>query len=57
MDAIARLTSNGRVSVPLAVREALGLRAGDDVHFRIEGDEVLLARTVEALEERTAWRA
>ncbi len=54
MDALARLNSNGRVTVPLAVREALGLRVGDDVRFRIDGDEVLLARTVEALDEWTA---
>ncbi|MFD4353031.1 AbrB/MazE/SpoVT family DNA-binding domain-containing protein [Nocardia sp. NPDC058518] len=32
------MTSNGRVTIPLAVRDALGLHAGDDVHFRVEGE-------------------
>ncbi|MFD3594102.1 AbrB/MazE/SpoVT family DNA-binding domain-containing protein [Nocardia sp. NPDC058640] len=50
MEAFARLTSNGRVTIPVAVRNALGIRPGDDVHFRVEEGVVLLARTVEALE-------
>ncbi len=45
MDAAAKLTSKGQVTVPKAVRDALGLKAGDDVIFRVEGNRAVLART------------
>lgn len=45
MDAAARVTSKGQVTVPKAVRDALGIEEGDDVVFRIEGDRAVLART------------
>lgn len=45
MDAAARLTSKGQVTVPKAVRDALGIKEGDDVIFRVEGDRAVLART------------
>ncbi|WP_280462552.1 AbrB/MazE/SpoVT family DNA-binding domain-containing protein [Nocardia carnea] len=50
MDALARLTSKGQITVPKAVREALELHTGDSVHFRVEGEVVVLARTPELLE-------
>ncbi|MGP8209613.1 MAG: AbrB/MazE/SpoVT family DNA-binding domain-containing protein, partial [Acidimicrobiales bacterium] len=37
MDAAARVTSKGQVTLPKAVREALGIRLGDEVVFRVEG--------------------
>src|SRR4051812_1044150 len=37
MDVAARLTSKGQVTIPKAVREALGLREGDQVIFRSRG--------------------
>ena len=50
MDVAARLTSKGQVTIPKAVREALGLRDGDEVVFRVEGMRAVLARTSELIE-------
>ena len=50
MDVAARLTSKGQVTIPKAVREALGLRDGDEVVFRVEGSHAVLARTTDLLE-------
>ena len=43
------MSATGRVTVPKAVREALGLSEGDDVTFRVEGDRAVLARTPDFL--------
>lgn len=45
MDAAAKLTSKGQVTVPKVVRDALGLEEGDQVLFHVEGDRAVLART------------
>ena len=37
------MSSKGQVTVPKAVRDALGLGEGDDVVFRVEGDRAVLA--------------
>jgi antitoxin PrlF len=50
MDVAARLTSKGQVTIPKAVREALGLGEGDHLIFRVEGHRAVLARTAELLE-------
>ena len=50
MEAAAKVTSKGQVTVPKAVRDALGLCAGDEVVFRVEGNRAVLARTVDFLE-------
>lgn len=50
MDVAARMSSKGQVTVPLAVREALGLREGDKVVFRVQGQRAVLARTMDLLE-------
>jgi antitoxin PrlF len=50
MDVAARLTSKGQVTLPKAVREALGLHEGDRVVFRVEGSYAVLARTAGLLE-------
>jgi AbrB family looped-hinge helix DNA binding protein len=50
MDVAARLTSKGQVTIPKAVREALGLRVGDEVVFRVEGMRAVLARTSDLIE-------
>jgi antitoxin PrlF len=50
MDVAARVTSKGQVTIPRAVREALGLAEGDHVVFRVEGRRAVLARTPDLLE-------
>jgi AbrB family looped-hinge helix DNA binding protein len=45
MDAAARVTSKGQITVPKAVRDALGIKQGDEVVFRVEGNRAILART------------
>lgn len=49
MEIAARMSSKGQVTIPKAVREALGLGEGDNVVFRVEGDRAVLARTPEFL--------
>lgn len=49
MDAAAKLTSKGQVTVPKAVRDALDLKEGDEIIFRVEGSRALLARTPDFL--------
>jgi AbrB family looped-hinge helix DNA binding protein len=44
VDIAAKVTSKGQVTVPKAVRDALGIRDGDEVIFRVEGDRAVLAR-------------
>jgi antitoxin PrlF len=34
--ATARVTSKGQVTVPVEVRQALGIEAGDDLRFEVE---------------------
>lgn len=50
VDAAAKVSSKGQVTVPKAVRDALGLREGDEVVFRVEGSRAVLARTPDFLE-------
>jgi antitoxin PrlF len=50
MDAAAKITSKGQVTVPKVVREALGIKAGDEVVFRVEGNRAVLARTPDFLD-------
>ena len=49
MDAAARLSSKGQLTVPKAVRDALGIAEGDEVVFRVEGDHAIIARTADFL--------
>jgi AbrB family looped-hinge helix DNA binding protein len=45
----ARVSSKGQVTVPKAVRDALGIAEGDEVVFRVEGNHAVLARTPDFL--------
>lgn len=45
MDAAAKMTSKGQITVPKVVRDALGIAAGDQVVFRVDGNRAVLART------------
>lgn len=50
MDASAAVTSKGQITIPKEVRDALGLREGDRVLFRVAKDVAVLARTADLLE-------
>jgi AbrB family looped-hinge helix DNA binding protein len=50
MDVAARVTSKGQVTVPKVVRDALGIKDGDEVVFRVEGHRAVLAKTPDFLE-------
>lgn len=45
MDATARLTSKGQVTIPKEVRDALDLHEGDSIHFRVEDSRAVVAKT------------
>jgi AbrB family looped-hinge helix DNA binding protein len=66
MDAAAKVSSKGQITLPKAVREALGIEDGDDVVFRVEGKTAMLAKTpdfltlantfqVPAMKRNAAW--
>lgn len=42
MRLISRITSKGQITIPKAVRAALGLQDGDLVSFAIDGDQAML---------------
>lgn len=50
MDVSATVTSKGQVTIPRDVREALGLRDGDRVLFRVVDGAALLARIDDLLD-------
>jgi AbrB family looped-hinge helix DNA binding protein len=50
MEASSTVTSKGQITLPKAVRDALRLREGDRVVFRVDGDRAVLARTPDLLE-------
>lgn len=50
MDAAAKMSSKGQVTVPKAVRDVLGIKEGDDVLFRVTGEQAVLARTPKFLD-------
>ena len=50
MDARARLTSKGQITIPKAVREALELNEGDEVLFRVERSRAVVAKTPDFLD-------
>ncbi|MFN8022985.1 MAG: AbrB/MazE/SpoVT family DNA-binding domain-containing protein [Acidimicrobiales bacterium] len=49
MEIAARMSSKGQITVPKAVRDALGIGEGDNVVFRVEGNRAVLARTPDFL--------
>ena len=50
MDIAARLRSDGRVTIPREVREALAIEEGDQVVFRVDGGHVMMSSTPDFLE-------
>jgi antitoxin PrlF len=49
VDASARLTSKGQVTIPKRVRDALELHEGDEVVFRVERNRAIVAKTPDFL--------
>jgi antitoxin PrlF len=49
MEIAATMSSKGQITVPKAVRDALGIGEGDNVVFRVEGNRAVLARTPDFL--------
>lgn len=49
MEASSRVTSKGQVTVPKAVRDALGIQEGDTLVFRVDGQRAVLAKTPDLL--------
>ena len=39
-----RLTSKGQVTIPIEIREQLGLHAGSEVEFEVDGDAVRMRK-------------
>lgn len=50
MDAAAKITSKGQITIPKQVRDALDLHEGDKVVFRIYDGRAVLSRTPELLD-------
>lgn len=50
MDAVARITSKGQITVPAVVRAALGVEPGDMLLFRVDAGVATVARTPDLLD-------
>ena len=50
MEAAAKITAKGQITVPKSVRDALGVREGDTLVFRIEGHRAVVAATPDLLD-------
>ena len=50
MDATAKLSTKGQITIPRDVRAALGLHDGDQVLFRVVDGRAVMARTPDLLE-------
>ena len=56
MSTLTRLTTKHQTTIPLEVRRALGLRAGDQVEFSVEGSTVTLRKAEPRLSEDLLFR-
>ena len=50
MDARAKVTSKGQVTIPKSVRDALELQEGDELLFRVDAARALVAKTPDFLD-------
>lgn len=57
MDATLVLGRQGRLVIPMEVRTALGLAAGDRLHLEVTGHRLVLLRQEDAVEELRALGA
>jgi antitoxin PrlF len=49
VDTRAKITSKGQVTIPKPVRDALQLREGDELLFRVERSRAVIAKTADFL--------
>lgn len=49
METAAKMSAKGQVTVPKVVRDALGVKEGDEIVFRVEGNRATVARTPDFL--------
>jgi antitoxin PrlF len=40
-----KVTSKGQVTIPLAIRERLGIQPGTEVGFEVDGDAIRITKT------------
>lgn len=50
----SKLTSRGQTTVPSGVRKALGLRAGEQIGYEIQGDRVMMCRVTDEADPAVA---
>lgn len=50
MEVSAKLSSKGQITLPRAVRDALGVKEGDTVLFRVHDGRATVAATVDLLD-------
>ena len=48
---VSKITSKAQTTIPMAVRKALRLKEGDSVLYVIEGDQVILRRVNDMVED------
>lgn len=52
----SKVTSKGQITIPLAVRQRLGLKRGDEVEFETGGPETLIRPVRSHVESFGKWR-
>ena len=50
MDVTSKMTSKGQVTIPKAVRDALGLSEGDELVFRVEDNRATISKPKDFIE-------
>ena len=50
MESTAKITSKGQITIPKRVRDALGVKEGDTLHFRVEAGRAVVARSRDLLD-------
>ncbi|MBY8986607.1 MAG: AbrB/MazE/SpoVT family DNA-binding domain-containing protein [Candidatus Lokiarchaeota archaeon] len=48
---IGKLSKKGQIVIPKEIREKFGIRAGDSVIFKIQGDKVILEKIQEKMSD------
>ena len=56
MATVTRLTTKHQTTIPLEVRRALGLQAGDQVEFSVDGRTVTLRKADPRLSDELVFR-